>query len=81
MPPKAKKATESAASAPKTTRAKKPENTETSATKPQSGHDVVNIEERIRNRAYELFLERNGDGGSPEEDWIRAESEIRGKSA
>ncbi len=38
-------------------------------------------EEQVRLRAYELYLERNGDGGTPEEDWYRAEAELRGKSA
>ncbi len=38
-------------------------------------------DEQVRLRAYELYLQRNGDGGSPEEDWYRAEAELRGKSA
>ena len=40
---------------------------------------VVNrlpIEDRIRERAYELYLRRNGRGGSPEQDWFQAVSEI-----
>lgn len=38
--------------------------------------------ELIRQRAYELYLQRDANGGgSAEEDWIRAEAEIRGKSA
>jgi len=40
-----------------------------------------NLEERIRARAYELYLERGGNGGSPEEDWLRAQDEIRGRAA
>lgn len=36
-------------------------------------------EERIRQRAYELYRERGGTDGSHEEDWQRAEEEIRGK--
>ncbi len=38
-------------------------------------------EDQVRVRAYELYLQRNGDGGTPEEDWYRAEAELRGKSA
>ena len=38
-------------------------------------HEVA--EERIRLRAYELFLERSGAAGDAVSDWVRAESEIR----
>lgn len=38
------------------------------------------IEEKIRARAYELFLQRGGHGGSPEQDWLRAVAEIHGQS-
>lgn len=39
------------------------------------------IEDRIRDRAYELYLERlsverDMDEGNAEEDWLRAEKEI-----
>ena len=40
-----------------------------------------NIEEKIRARAYELYLQRGGIDGSPEEDWLRAQEEIRGRAA
>jgi len=36
----------------------------------------LTIEERIRMRAYELYLQRNGSGGSPEQDWLQAQQEI-----
>jgi hypothetical protein len=39
------------------------------------------VEERIRARAYELYLERGGNGGSPEQDWLRAQEEICGRAA
>ena len=39
------------------------------------------VEEQIRNRAYELYLERGGIGGSPEQDWLRAKEEILGRTA
>ena len=38
------------------------------------------IEEQIRRRAYEIYLERGGNGGSPEQDWLRAQEEIRARS-
>lgn len=41
----------------------------------------ISVEERIRARAYELYLERGGNGGSPEQDWLRAKEEICGRSA
>ncbi len=37
------------------------------------------IEEKIRRRAYELYLQRDGQGGSPEQDWHQAAAEIRGQ--
>ena len=37
------------------------------------------IEEKIRERAYELYLQRGGTGGSPEQDWLQAKSEIFGE--
>lgn len=40
---------------------------------------LSNVEERIRLRAYQLYLERGGNGGSPEQDWFRAQEEIRGR--
>ena len=35
-------------------------------------------EEKIRIRAYELYLERNCEAGHADDDWFRAESEIVG---
>ena len=37
-------------------------------------------EERVRMRAYELYLRRGGQGGSPEQDWFQALSEVYGES-
>jgi Protein of unknown function (DUF2934) len=37
------------------------------------------LEEQIRIRAYELYLQRGGNGGSPEQDWLRAQEEICGR--
>jgi len=41
------------------------------------GAPGAGLEEQIRARAYQLFLERGGQGGSPEQDWLRAEAEVR----
>jgi len=38
---------------------------------------VSNLEEQIRRRAYELYMERGGHGGSPEQDWLRAQEEVQ----
>jgi hypothetical protein len=35
------------------------------------------LQERIRRRAHEIWIDRNGQGGSAIEDWIQAEEEIR----
>lgn len=35
------------------------------------------LEERIRQRAYERYLQRQGKPGSPESDWLEAEREVR----
>lgn len=45
----------------------------------QIAHEVIampSIEERIRQRAYEIYLRRGGRGGSPEQDWLQATAEI-----
>jgi len=51
--------------------------------KPKPVLEVVarpSIEERIRLRAYEIYLRRGGRGGSPEQDWFQATEEIYGES-
>jgi hypothetical protein len=37
--------------------------------------------EQIRDRAYFIFLARNGEPGSPEADWTRAELELRAEAS
>ena len=44
-----------------------------------SQHQSPGLEEKIRMRAYELYLERGGHGGSPEQDWLRAKEEVCGQ--
>jgi hypothetical protein len=41
---------------------------------------MMNVEELVRTRAYELYLQRAGQGGSPEQDWFQAVAEIYGQS-
>ena len=40
-----------------------------------------NSDEQIRQRAYELWEQRGRQHGKDADDWFRAESEFRGKSA
>jgi hypothetical protein len=40
---------------------------------------VLDLDEQIRVRAYEIYKQRNGHGGSPEQDWLRARQEICGQ--
>jgi len=37
------------------------------------------LSQKIAEKAYELFLKRNGAPGSAEEDWIQAEKIVKGK--
>lgn len=54
----------------------------TASRKPGHGNlDIRNLDEEIRRRAYELFLERNGAAGDPNADWLIAEREIRARFA
>ncbi len=34
------------------------------------------LEEEIRRRAYEIYLERNGSPGDENQDWLSAEREV-----
>ena len=36
-------------------------------------------EDKIRQRAYELYVQRGGKQGSHVDDWYRAEAELRGR--
>jgi hypothetical protein len=50
-----------------------------------SDRDVVRshieLEQRIRERAYEIYLARGGEPGRNLEDWLQAEHEIVGGSS
>ena len=39
---------------------------------------ALTLEERIRARAHEIYLQRNGQDGSDLDDWLQAEAEITG---
>jgi hypothetical protein len=41
------------------------------ATRPEPTHEQISL------RAYELYLARDGAPGSPEDDWHRAERQLR----
>jgi hypothetical protein len=41
----------------------------------------VPSQEEIARLAYSYWLERDGSGGSPEEDWLRAEQELSARAA
>jgi len=45
------------------------------------GQTDLNLDEEIRRRAYELYLERNGASGDPNRDWFIAEREVRSRYA
>ena len=38
--------------------------------------EVLPLEERVRRRAYELYVERGNESGSELDDWLQAEEEI-----
>jgi Protein of unknown function (DUF2934) len=38
--------------------------------------ETLSLEERVRRRAYELYLQRGNQSGSDLDDWLRAEQEI-----
>ena len=43
------------------------------------GTQVADLQTQIRERAYELYVERGRTPGSENEDWIRAEQEVRAR--
>ena len=40
------------------------------------GGDALPLEERVRRRAHELYVERGNESGSEMDDWIQAEEEL-----
>jgi hypothetical protein len=45
-------------------------------TEPLKNTDSLPIEERIRQRAHEIYLARGGEDGQEMSDWLQAEREI-----
>jgi hypothetical protein len=43
----------------------------------QTPAETLPLEEQIRRRAYELYVERGNQSGSELDDWLQAEEEIR----
>jgi hypothetical protein len=76
--PRAKKTSDSS-SMRKNSRAKA--SVEPSFASPGTISAVPPTEEQVRRRAYELFLQRGGFWGSPEQDWFQAEAEVRDRHA
>jgi hypothetical protein len=42
----------------------------------KANQDLIPLEERIRARAHELYVERGNESGSELDDWLQAEEEI-----
>ena len=42
----------------------------------ETPQESLPLEERIRQRAYELYIIRGNESGSELEDWLQAEAEI-----
>jgi Protein of unknown function (DUF2934) len=45
--------------------------------RPRTGQPVVPLEEQIRLRAYEIYVQRGELPGSEIEDWLQAEAELK----
>jgi hypothetical protein len=43
----------------------------------QASIAALPLEDRIRRRAYELYVQRGNQSGSALDDWLQAEEEIR----
>jgi hypothetical protein len=40
-------------------------------------NETLSLEERVRRRAYELYVQRGNRSGSELNDWLQAEGEVR----
>ena len=38
--------------------------------------ETLSLEEQVRRRAYELYIQRGNESGSELDDWLQAEEEI-----
>jgi hypothetical protein len=50
--------------------------TTTRTTNANSKEFAIDLEERIRRRAYDLYERRGGEAGHETEDWLQAEAEL-----
>lgn len=48
--------------------------------KPEAVPSPEGIQEQIRQRAYELYVQRGREDGRDLDDWLKAESEVTGKA-
>lgn len=48
---------------------------------PRPNQADAQIEEKIRQRAYELYQERGGVNGNPTDDWLQAKQEVLSRKA
>jgi hypothetical protein len=62
---------------PETKMAPAPRKIEVLKTEPRKNLLPINVDDEIRRRAYELYLQRGNASGSEAQDWLSAESEIR----
>jgi Protein of unknown function (DUF2934) len=66
------------APAPKqATKAQRPNAIEPSSLRPDRNDKVASDPEQIATLAYSYWEARGGQGGSPEEDWLRAERQFQ----
>lgn len=47
----------------------------------ENAQPAADLSERIRRRAYELFVQRGYENGHDTEDWLQAEREIAGEES
>jgi len=43
----------------------------------EAAFEALPLEEQVRRRAYELYVERGNQSGSEFDDWLQAESELQ----
>ena len=48
----------------------------TAQQKSQLDTEILTIEEQVRLRAHEIWVDRGGAGGSEIDDWLQAEEEV-----
>jgi len=70
-------------SAPRRTRKAASVQTPVASSSPATKEKVAasGLEEEIRRRAYEIYLERGSIPGNESEDWLVAEREVRARAA